>query len=88
MKKFLIIKLIIKIKANEIMNASIMYRLYYLLVSTSLQRIKFYVAWVLADAVNNASGLGFNGFDENGDYKWDLVSNINILNLEVNKLFS
>ncbi len=22
------------------------------------------------------------------DYKWDLVSNINILNLEVNKLFS
>jgi lysophospholipid acyltransferase 1/2 len=88
LKKFLIIKLIIKIKANEIMNASIMYRLYYLLVSTSLQRIKFYVAWVLADAVNNASGLGFNGFDENGDYKWDLVSNINILNLEVNKLFS
>ena len=67
------------------MNASILYRLYYLLVSTSAQRIKFYVAWVLADAVNNASGLGFNGFDEHENTKWDLISNINIFKLEVNQ---
>ena len=64
-------------------NSSFLYRLYYLLVSTSSQRIKFYVAWVLADAVNNASGLGFNGFDENGNTKWDMVTNINIFKLEV-----
>ncbi len=65
------------------MNSSFLYRLYYLIVSTSSQRIKFYVGWVLADAVNNACGLGFNGYDENGNAKWDLVTNINIYKLEV-----
>lgn len=45
--------------------------------------MKYYVAWVLADAVNNASGLGFNGYDENGNAKWDLVTNVNIIKLEV-----
>lgn len=45
--------------------------------------MKFYLAWVLSDAVNNASGLGFNGYDDYQNEKWDLVSNINIYNLEV-----
>lgn len=41
------------------------------------------MAWVLADAVNNASGLGFNGYDQNGSPKWNLVTNVNIFYLEV-----
>jgi lysophospholipid acyltransferase 1/2 len=41
------------------------------------------LAWVLGDAVNNASGLGFNGYDDNGEAKWNLVTNINIFALEV-----
>jgi lysophospholipid acyltransferase 1/2 len=45
--------------------------------------LKFYLAWILADAVNNASGLGFNGYDSNQNAKWDLVSNVDIINLEV-----
>jgi lysophospholipid acyltransferase 1/2 len=36
----------------------------------------------LADAVNNASGLGFNGYDENGNAKWALVSIVRILKVE------
>ena len=44
------------------------------------------MAWVLADAVNNASGLGFNGYDANGNAKWDLVTNVRILDLEVCKI--
>lgn len=28
-------------------------------------------------------GLGFNGYDENGKAKWDLVTNVNVLKLEV-----
>ena len=31
-------------------------------------------------------GLGFNGYDENGKAKWDRVTNVNILKVEV-KLF-
>lgn len=36
-----------------------------------------------ADGVCNAAGLGFNGYDENGKPKWNLVSNINIIAIEV-----
>ncbi|KAI3379365.1 hypothetical protein SNEBB_007735 [Seison nebaliae] len=55
----------------------------YLLVSQWLQRPKYYFAWLLGDAVNNAAGLGFSGFDQNTDLpKWDLVTNVNIPILE------
>lgn len=37
----------------------------------------------LADAVNNAAGYGFNGIDEDGNFRWDLISNLNIWNIEV-----
>lgn len=36
-----------------------------------------------ADAVNNAAGYGFLGMDENGKPSWDLISNLNILGIEV-----
>lgn len=48
-----------------------------------MRRLKYYMAWILADAVSNASGLGFNGYDNNGNSKWDLVTNIKIIELEV-----
>ena len=37
----------------------------------------------LAEAVNNMCGLGFNGFDANGKAKWDGITNVNILKVEV-----
>ncbi len=39
--------------------------------------------WFSAEAVNNMCGLGFNGYDDNGKAKWDRVTNINILKVEV-----
>lgn len=36
-----------------------------------------------ADAVNNAAGYGFEGLDESGRPSWDLVSNLNIVGIEV-----
>lgn len=36
-----------------------------------------------ADAVNNAAGYGFRGFDEYGKPSWDLISNLNIIGIEV-----
>ena len=48
-------------------------------------RVRFYIGWMLAESVNNASGLGFNGYDELDNPKWDLNSNIRILDVEVKK---
>lgn len=70
-------------KVPEIVEKGIIFRFLYYTVSAGSQRVKYYLAWVLADAVNNASGLGFNGYDEAGNAKWDLVTNINIFELEV-----
>lgn len=48
-----------------------------------MHRFKYYHAWLLADAICNASGLGFNGYAEDGSARWDLHSNIDILGFEV-----
>ena len=50
-------------------------------------KLKFYIVWLLAESVNNASGFGFNGFDRNGEPKWDLLTNVNIIELEVIKFY-
>ena len=34
------------------------------------------------EAVNNAAGFGFNGY-KNGEARWDLLTNVNILKIEV-----
>ena len=36
-----------------------------------------------AEAIQNGSGFGFNGYDENGKAKWDLVQNVVIRHVEV-----
>ena len=59
------------------------YRMCYMNISGMSQRIKYYLAWQIADLVCNASGLGFNGYDRNGKAKWDLCTSVNILQLEV-----
>lgn len=41
---------------------------------------------VSGELVNNSCGLGFNGYDENGKAKWDLLNNVLIYQLEVNVL--
>ncbi|XP_069764066.1 lysophospholipid acyltransferase 1 isoform X2 [Narcine bancroftii] len=61
---------------------SFFWRLCYLVISVHASRPKYYFAWTLADAVNNAGGFGFNGLDKNGNLRWDLISNLNIWNIE------
>ena len=34
------------------------------------------------------AGLAFNGYDESGKPKWDLIDNVNIIKLEVSALNS
>ncbi len=58
-------------------------RLGYLLFTTFNERVLFYFAWTMSDLVCNSSGLGFNGYDENGAPRWDLLKNFDFLKLEV-----
>ena len=55
----------------------------YLYLACEGQRLFYYLPWTLGDAVNNASGFGFNGYDEKGEPKWDLLTNIDIFAIEV-----
>ncbi|KAM6453858.1 lysophospholipid acyltransferase 1 isoform 1-T2 [Liasis olivaceus] len=69
---------------NQFINqSSFLTRLGFLYVVMQASKPKYYFAWTLADAINNAAGFGFNGVDEKGNYRWDLLSNLNIRNVEM-----
>ncbi|CAI9739902.1 Hypothetical predicted protein [Octopus vulgaris] len=63
-------------------NTSFLWKVLYMTVAVSFVREKYYFAWVLTEAVNNSAGLGFNGFDEKGEAKYDLLENVNIYGVE------
>ncbi|XP_060068155.1 lysophospholipid acyltransferase 2-like [Ylistrum balloti] len=63
-------------------DTNILYRNLYLLICVSLVRAKYYFAWKLGELTNQSAGLGFNGYDENGKEKWDLLNNLHIWKLE------
>lgn len=55
-------------------------------LSTSAPLHQYSHAGVLspaADAINNAAGFGFNGYDVDGVPQWDLISNLRIMDIEV-----
>lgn len=83
---FLIVTRSLPIKYNVdpdfVANASFLTRLTYAFFSVQASRPKFYFAWTLADAVNNAAGFGFSGMDKNGEPNWELLCNLNILGIE------
>ncbi|XP_061105981.1 lysophospholipid acyltransferase 1 isoform X2 [Conger conger] len=65
-----------------ISHASFLTRLAYSFFSIQAARPKFYFAWTFADAINNAAGYGLRTVDRNGQASWDLVSNLNIWDIE------
>ncbi|KAG4067763.1 hypothetical protein HA402_005535 [Bradysia odoriphaga] len=64
-------------------STSFLYKMWFIMTSTTVTRFKYYHAWLLADAICNNSGLGFNGYDKDGNVKWDLISNINVVSFEL-----
>ncbi|XP_029589929.1 membrane-bound O-acyltransferase domain-containing protein 2 [Salmo trutta] len=54
----------------------------YLYLSMLTTRPKYYFVWTLADAINNAAGFGFNGYNSDGSPRWDLISNLRITDIE------
>ncbi|KAK2501935.1 hypothetical protein MC885_009377 [Smutsia gigantea] len=67
--------------------ASWLTKIIYLYVSLLAARPKYYFAWTLADAINNAAGFGFRGYDKNGAARWDLISNLRIQQIEMSTSF-
>ncbi|KAL0964953.1 hypothetical protein UPYG_G00274850 [Umbra pygmaea] len=55
----------------------------YLYLSMLTTRPKYYFVWTLADAINNAAGFGFNGYNDDGSPRWDLISNLRIMDIEL-----
>ncbi|XP_062344486.1 lysophospholipid acyltransferase 2 [Cinclus cinclus] len=72
---------------NFIATASWPVRFFYLYVSIMAARPKYYFAWTLADAINNAAGFGFRGYDKSGVMRWDLISNLRIQQIEFSTSF-
>ncbi|CAF0824035.1 unnamed protein product [Adineta steineri] len=68
--------------SQEMVNSPFFKRLQYLLFSTFCNRAKYYFAFLLSEAINNAGGLGLNGVDEKGRPKWNLLTNVKPLQLE------
>ncbi|OWF40150.1 Lysophospholipid acyltransferase 1 [Mizuhopecten yessoensis] len=60
----------------------VVYRMGYAVISMTCCKVKYYLIWTMGDAINNASGLGFNGFTPSGKPKWDLITNIKPFELE------
>ncbi|XP_014224563.1 lysophospholipid acyltransferase 1 [Trichogramma pretiosum] len=72
-----------RLKEEEFLQSTnFLQKYWYLIISTMLVRFKYYHAWLFADAICNNSGLGFNGFDENGSARWDLLSNVDVWKFE------
>ncbi|XP_072931997.1 lysophospholipid acyltransferase 6 isoform X2 [Epargyreus clarus] len=61
---------------------SAVYLLWYAYLSTLVVRCKYYHAWLLSEAICNNSGMGFNGYDNDGTPKWDKMSNIDVFGFE------
>ncbi|ELU07319.1 hypothetical protein CAPTEDRAFT_24585, partial [Capitella teleta] len=57
-------------------------KMLFIMACTTLHRFKYYFAWKLGELVNLAAGLGFNGYDESGKAKWDLINNADIFTIE------
>ncbi|KAI0208979.1 Membrane-bound O-acyltransferase domain-containing protein 2 [Lamellibrachia satsuma] len=66
---------------HHINNYSFAYRVFYVMISITLAKGRYYFGWKLGEAVNNAAGFGFNGY-ENGKARWDLITNVNIMKIE------
>ncbi|XP_033217947.1 lysophospholipid acyltransferase 1-like isoform X2 [Belonocnema kinseyi] len=67
-------------------NTSMFYKIWCLNILASIHRLNYYFAWVFVDAICNNAGFGFNGFDENGQIQWTLVTNVNVWEIEVKNI--
>lgn len=80
--------LIISFSDPKFFQLSFLSKTFYIVAVTSLTRHVYYTGWMLGDSICNMSGMGFNGYNADGTAKWNLVSNVDILGVEVRFLLS
>ena len=68
--------------ANAAPGKPFLWHLYLTTLDCFRIRTRFYFIWIIADSINNLAGLGFNGYDEFGRPRWDLVTNIYPMDIE------
>eukprot|EP00039_Didymoeca_costata_P028189 m.20282 g.20282 ORF g.20282 m.20282 type:complete len:473 (+) comp6796_c0_seq1:102-1520(+) len=56
-------------------------------MSMMLYRCNFYFAWGLAEGACQFAGLGYDGKDENGNEKWDRITNVRPYEVEFTENF-
>ncbi|XP_037079444.1 membrane-bound O-acyltransferase domain-containing protein 2-like [Pollicipes pollicipes] len=59
----------------------------YMYLSGMMARMKYYAAWTLAEAVCNASGLGYSGRRDDGSQRWGAAANVNVWKVEFGSSF-
>lgn len=69
--------------SDFLLDTSLSYKICFLMIATMILRFKYYYAWLFADAICNNSGMGYNGIDVDGNQRWDLVSNVDIIGFEL-----
>jgi len=52
------------------------------IVFFAMIRSRYYFAYYLSESINNLAGLGFDGIDADGNHKWDLINNVEIMKVE------
>ncbi|XP_077978891.1 membrane-bound glycerophospholipid O-acyltransferase 2-like [Glandiceps talaboti] len=75
--------------SDKVLNSSPLYRVVYLALCMVLTIFRYVFAFTISDLVCNASGFGFNGYDEYGKPRWDLLAtdlNVNIANWNISTL--
>ncbi|XP_038051425.1 lysophospholipid acyltransferase 2-like [Patiria miniata] len=69
--------------SDEVLNSpSVLYRLGYLLVSVEVAKSKYFFGWMWADAISNAAGLGFVGYDKKGRADWSGLQNVDVIGFQ------
>ncbi|KAG9307022.1 hypothetical protein G9A89_003073 [Geosiphon pyriformis] len=68
--------------SEEYKHSPFLYRFFYLQIAAFCARFKYYLVWILAEGACILSGLGFNGYDEDGNAKWDRVTNVDVFAYE------
>lgn len=66
----------------EFFECGFLHKMFLVILFAGLQRQKYYFAWKLGESVNASAGLGFNGYDERGQTRWDLIDNVDVYKVE------
>ncbi|KAI8099756.1 MBOAT, membrane-bound O-acyltransferase family-domain-containing protein [Halteromyces radiatus] len=58
-------------------------KLLFIQVVAFVARCKYYTAWLLSEGACVLCGIGFAGYDEKGNARWDRLTNINVVHCEL-----